>query len=154
MIHSWNRKSTRGEHCLSGLTCATCLGWSGSILYAEPTMLVFSWNRSYLLKRCHVLHKVMSIYIWHKNTGMVNLFYVLHIYPDTLFLKCVHIYSRIWPFSINQMYLMQLRQTAFQTNTRQWWFALPFITHLQQTTLNNSTRKYVKSLNLIKIISF
>ena len=35
---SWNRKSTEGEHCLSELACAACLGWSGSILYAVLTV--------------------------------------------------------------------------------------------------------------------
>ena len=30
------------KKCLSGFTCAACLGWSGSIFYDESTMLVFS----------------------------------------------------------------------------------------------------------------
>ena len=29
-----------------GLACADCAGWSGSIHYADPIMLVFSWNGS------------------------------------------------------------------------------------------------------------
>ena len=39
-----NRKSTGGEKDVSGLACAACLGWSGSVLYADSTMLVFSWS--------------------------------------------------------------------------------------------------------------
>ena len=31
---------------MSGYACAACVGWSGSILYVESTMLVFSWNGS------------------------------------------------------------------------------------------------------------
>ena len=43
--YSWNRKSTGGEKCLSGLACAAYLGWSGSILNAESIMLVFLAER-------------------------------------------------------------------------------------------------------------
>ena len=46
---SWNRKSTGGEKCLSRLACAACLAWSGSILYAESTLLVFSRDGSYVV---------------------------------------------------------------------------------------------------------
>ena len=35
--------------CRSGLACADCAGWSGSIHYAESIMLVLSWNGSYIL---------------------------------------------------------------------------------------------------------
>ena len=44
----WNRESTGGEKCLSGLACTACLCWSGSILYAESSMLVFSRYDSFM----------------------------------------------------------------------------------------------------------
>ena len=44
----WNRKSTRCKTCLSGWACASWLVWSWSILYAETTLLVFSWDGSYM----------------------------------------------------------------------------------------------------------
>ena len=62
---SWNIKSTGGEKGLSGLAFTACLGWSGSIIYAESTGLVISWNGSYINDIFYYTNFFLYIYLWY-----------------------------------------------------------------------------------------
>ena len=57
-----NRKSTGCEKCLLGLSCAVCLDWSGSILYAKSTLLAFSWNGSIIKSHVTINSNLPSLW--------------------------------------------------------------------------------------------
>ena len=79
---SWNIKSRVGEKCLSDWASATCLGRSG-LLLAESTMLVFSWNGSYILLLSKVYGVMNSdsvinlVTLWN---GLLPLSFLLTLY--------------------------------------------------------------------------
>ena len=56
----------------AGLACAACLGRSGSILYTESIVLVFSWDGSYTHRQVAILlqRNVKLMKLGHRGRGL------------------------------------------------------------------------------------